>query len=248
MGNKTKIAIGLLFLSTFFWRCDKGQPFDTTGEVATETRTIDFAKGIIMYDDVNVILTDKIDKKEIVVSAGKNIIKKINAVVKDSVLIIRNNNKWNWTRDLNPEINVWVNDEGIEHILHASVGALTNEGVFSFKDFSLALLNGNGIINLNVDGFYMGVYTHNSYTDIIINGYSQYFNLILYSYAPVDCRNMNCYGFYVKNNSIQDCWVHSDYYLYPTITSSGNIYYQGNPEIRDYVNTGTGSLINLEDH
>jgi len=81
---------------------------------------------------------------------------------------------------------------------------------------------------------------------VILKGTCNTLNLFHTNYAPCDCRNLHAQIATVEETGIQNCFISVSEQLSPTITSYGNIYYYGNPEIVNYTNTGKGKLIQCE--
>lgn len=250
MGNKTKIAVGLLFFFlSYLCGCDKGQPFDTTGEIVSETRNVGVVKRLDMFDDVNVILTDKIERGTVVVSAGENIIGKIETSYNeaDSVLTVKNSNKWNWVRDMNPEINVWVYYKDMEWLSYDAVSYLTADSTLIFSWFVLTV-QGNGVIALDLDCESFGVSMWASYSDVILSGESRFTNFYNDGVGVADLRYLKSNKMNIRRNSVQDCYVWvQDSIVRATIEHGGNVYYRGDPGIGEVIRNGSGNLIKMTD-
>jgi hypothetical protein len=246
MGNKI-IFVGLFIALLLVVGCDKGQPFDSTGSITTEIRKTGVITKVLVYDNVNLTFADSIDSGTIVVSAGENIIRNISTEYNNNALTIKNKNKYNWTRDLNPDICVYLPCTNIEEIRHESVGRISCETSLKGNAFGLTVAYGNGIINLEL--FYNEITVYNTsggITDIILKGQCDTFNLYHSNYAPCDCRKLHAQKAKVVETGIQNCFISVLERLEPTITNYGNIYYYGNPEITNYTNTGKGKLIRCE--
>jgi len=246
MENKIIFA-GLLIALLSVFGCDKGQLFDSTGSITTEVREMGAITTVAVYDNVNLIFTNRIDSGTIKVSAGENIIRNISTEYADNTLTIKNKNKNNWTRDLNPDIRVYLPCAGIEKIRHESVGVISCDTALTGNTLRIEVFYGNGMIDLEL--FYNQITVSNfsdGITDVVLKG--QCNSLILYhvNYAPFDCRKLQAQKAKVTEVGIQNCFVSASERLEPIIRNYGNIYYYGNPEIVNYTNTGNGKLIKKE--
>jgi len=247
MGDKIVFA-GLLMALLSVVGCDKGQLFDSTGAITTEIRETETITKVAVYDNINLIFTNRIDSGTIIVSAGENIIRNISTEYNDNTLTIRNKNKYNWTRDLNPDIRVYLPCANIESIRHESVGVVSCETALTGNALRIDIAYGNGIIDLNL--LYQTVTLRNlssSITDVVLRGRCATLNLYHTCYAPFDCRNLHAQKVKVTEAGIQNCFVSASERLEPTITNYGNIYYYGNPEIVNFTKTGDGKLIQMAD-
>ena len=246
MENKI-IFVGLLVALLSVVGCDKGQLFDSTGSRTTEVRETGVITKVAVYNNVNVIFTHCIDSGAIMVSAGENIIRNISTEYADNTLTIKNKNKYKWTRDLNPDIRVYLPCAGIEEIRHESVGTISCDTALTGNALKIDVFYGNGMIDLEL--FYDQVTVISPYggiTDVVLKGQCNNLNLYHDHYAPFDCRKLQAQKVKVTEISIQNCFVFASERLEPTITNYGNIYYYGNPEIVNYIHTGEGKLIRKE--
>jgi hypothetical protein len=195
------------------------------------------------------IFTNRIESGFVEVSAGKNIIGKITTNYNDSLksLTIKNENKHNWARDLNPDIRVYLPCTNIKELHHRSVGTTSCESALEGDVLGLIIGTGNGMVDLKLYYNYIAMWnTSGGITDVIFKGECGTLYVYHNSYAPCDCRNLHAKNVIVEEKGIQNCFISASEQLNATITSYGNIYYYGNPEIVDYKNTGKGKLIQCE--
>jgi len=226
--------------------CDKGQLLDSTGRITTETRQTGIITQVAVYDNVNLIFTNRLDSGTIMVSAGENIISKISTEFDNNTLVIKNKNKFNWTRDLNPDIRVYLPCNGIEYIYHRTVGTTSCETALTGNYLYIEASYGNGIIDLEL--LYDQITLHNTsggITDVILKGQCNNLDIYHTNNAPFDCKKLQAKTAKVTETGIQNCFVAASERLEPTITNYGNIYYLGNPEIVNYTNTGKGELVRI---
>ena len=227
--------------------CDKGQLFDSTGQITTETRQTGVITKIAVYDNVNLIFTNRLDSGTIMVSAGENIISKISTEFDNNTLVIKNKNKFNWTRDLNPDIRVYLPCYGIENIYHESVGTIRCDTSLTGNTLQIDVSYGNGIIDMELFYNHITLYnTSGGITDVILKGQCNNLEIYHTNSAPFDCKKLQTKTAKVTETGIQNCFVSVSERLEPAITNYGNIYYYGNPKIVNSTNTGKGKLIQGE--
>jgi hypothetical protein len=226
--------------------CDKGQFLDSTGSPTTEIRETGTITKVLVYDNVNLIFTNRLDSGTMMVSAGKNIIRNISTEYSNNTLTVKNKNKYNWTRDLNPDICVYLPCTNIEEIRHESVGTISCETALKGNAFGLTVAYGNGMIELELFYHEITVYnTSGGITDVVLKGECNSLYLYHANYAPCDCRALHAQKSKVAETGIQNCFISVSERLEPSITNYGNIYYYGNPEIVNHANTGKGKLIQM---
>ena len=242
------IFAGLLIALLSVVGCDKGQLLDSTGAITTEIREMETITKVAVYDNVNLFFTNRLDSGAIMVSAGENIIRNISTEYDANTLTISNKNKYNWTRDLDPDIRVYLPCANIEAIRHESVGAISCETALTGNTLRIDVMYGSGVIDLQL--FYHAITLSSvsgGVTDVILKGECNTLTLYHNNYAPFDCRELHAQKAKVTQAGIQNCFVSVSERLEPTITNYGNIYYYGKPEIVNYTNTGKGKLIRVDE-
>ena len=247
MGNKI-IFTGLCIILLSAAGCDKGQWLDSTGAITSEIRETGAVTKVAVYDNVNLIFTNRIDSGKVMVYAGENIIRNISTEFSNNTLTIRNKNKYKWTRDLNPDIRIYLPCTGINDIYHESVGAISCETALTGDNFGMITSYGNGMIALELFYNHITLYkTSGGMTDVVLKGACNALDIYHTDYAPCDCRKLEAKSVKVSEDGIQNCFVSASERLEPAITSYGNIYYYGDPEIVNHINTGKGKLIRMTD-
>ena len=242
MGNKITQVILLILIFTVAG-CDNGQLFDSTGDILQEIRQIGAIRKISAYDNVNVIFSAKPEHGTVIVSAGNNLIKNITTDILDGELFIRNNNKANWARDLDPAINVYIPYPDISEMFFETVGYVSCDTILPYKELAVTIEYGNGVISLELDCGKLSINnTNKGCTDIVVKGSCDELFITHNSYAPVDCSALKAKKVDVREHGIQNCFVSVSDLLIVSIEDYGNVYYTGNPEVKSSV-TGAGKLI-----
>ena len=109
--------------------CNKENAWDcvkTTGPIEEEERVIDDFSKIELNQGINLILTQSTTKR-LVVQAGKNLHGKITTIVDQGTLVIKNNNRCNWTRSYKKDINIYLNVSQLGTITHNGYGKITRK-------------------------------------------------------------------------------------------------------------------------
>lgn len=219
--------------------------FKRTGDVKTETRSIDPFTEIFVEDKVNVILTEDTSlAPEVTVEAGEKLIPLIRTEVVNGVLRIRNDNRCDFTRRYDVPVNVYVRcKRNLVLITNKGTGDVTNTDTCTAPYIDLnAISAGNIRLQMNAGS----VYTHqHSAGDVEIFGNAQ--EVIVYNTGNGFTITDECQAPY--------CWVYTrstgKITLFPTTTliseieGPGNVYYRGQPAQISSILNSTGLLLPL---
>lgn len=237
---------------------DKGNCFDSTGKIITETRQTAFFNSIKMMDNVDVELVSG-NIGHIEVTAGENIIVNIISEVidaeymQDSVpirtkqLVIKNINSCNWSRSYDNPIKVRVNiGRNLKNIEYRSIGDLTCLNSIESDTFLINIFEGSGIINLQLNCKTSFLNYHYGTADLNVKGTSLVNYLYQASYGPVNAKELITNFNYLENKGSNNCYVNARIFLGATISSIGNVYYAGNPSDKSLVKNGSGNFYVIE--
>lgn len=219
--------------------------FKRTGDVTTETRSIEPFTEIFIEDKVNVILTeDTTLAPEVIVEAGDKLIPLIRTEVVNGVLRIHNDNTCDFTRRYDVPVNVYVRcRRNLSIITNKGTGDVTNSDTCTAPYIDLhAVSAGNIRLRMNAGS----VYTHqHSAGDVEVFGNAQ--EVIVYNTGN---------GFTIADEcETPYCWVYTSstgkITLFPTnlliseIEGPGNVYYRGQPAQINSLLHSTGLLLPL---
>jgi len=227
--------------------CKKTDPtdcFKSTGEDITETRNSGVFNKIVLYDNVNLYLTQAATNT-IEVTAGKKVMKKINTSISGGKLIIENNNTCNWVRSFNREVDVFVSVQNLTEIEYRGSGDIISTNTLEGDSLVLNIWEGAGKVDLDINMQRNYIYFHIGTADVYYKGFTHLSYITAASFGPVDAREMSTVYTYMENKGSNNCYVKTTLHLGATISSIGNIYYKGDPDINlnDY---GDGELIKLD--
>lgn len=242
------IVILLLLIAAFagISSCKKENACDCfkgTGSLITETRTLPAFQKISVEDNVNVIFTQD-SVQQITVEAGKHLIALVKTEVVDGELRIRNDNRCNFMRRYNIPVNVYVHaPKTMYYISTKSTGKVSSTNDYTGDSLHLEIKGGSGDIEFFVNS--PNVYTHqHGAGDIILHGHAD--NLIIYNVAvgyttADDCTSNYCW---IWQKTVGTIKVNVRDLLDVTITSRGNVYYKGSPQVNQQLES-TGEVLPL---
>jgi len=234
--------VGMLFFVVT--SCKKNSPFDcfkSTGPDVTEIRSVSDFNKISLSDNVNLVLTQDI-VNSIKVKAGEHIIDNIETSIEDHELHIANYNTCNWMRSFKREIIVYVGVKNLNEIEYRGSGDITSTNTITGDSLKLQIWDGAGKIDMNVDVRKNTIYFHIGTADVFYQGFAHLSYVSSASFGLIDARELNTTFTYIGSTGSNNCFVNSNFVLEATISSIGNIYYFGDPEIK-LTGGGTGQLI-----
>jgi hypothetical protein len=249
---KVKKDILLLFLISslplLYLSCGKGHECDclkSTGDIVTETRSLNEFNKISLEDNINLFITED-STFSVIVEAGKNLLSSIKTDVTDSCLYLKNENKCNWVRSFRKKVNVYLKCRKIKSIICSSAsGNITSTDTLHLDHFQLDNWSSSGTIDLTIVAQNSSFKLHTGPADLNIKGTSTDNYIYAAAGGKADLRNLITDHTTVNNLSSNSCYVNVKNNLDYTITDIGDIYYTGNPVISSAHNSGSGKLIHF---
>ena len=241
--------IGLYMLTLLVMGCEKipGEDcFKSTGEIVIEHRSVDPFEHIVLEDNINLILTQG-NEEAISIRAGENLLESIITEVNNNELKIKNENKCNWVRDFNKEIDVYLSVRNLCSITYRSSGMILSTNTITTDSLNIAVWDGTGTIDMDINTRVSVLSIHYGSVDFHMRGQSNVGYIYAGSYGPFFCEDLVTTFMFMDNRGSNDCYVHCVKQLEVEIEYTGSIYYTGNPEIVKANITGTGQLVNLDE-
>jgi hypothetical protein len=243
------VIIWIYWITVLVTGCEKFPGEDclkSTGETTIEHRSVDPFEHIVLEDNINVILTQG-NEEAISVRAGENLLESIITEVKDNELTIKNENKCNWVRDFNKEIDVYLTVRNLCSITYRSSGLILSTNTITTDSLNIAVWDGTGTIDMDIQTRVSVLSIHYGSVDFHIRGQSNVGYIYAGSYGPFFCEDLVTTYMFMDNRGSNDCYVQCVKQLEVEIEYTGSIYYTGNPQIVKASITGTGQLINLDE-
>jgi len=227
--------------------CRKSNPldcFNSTGPDITQDRTSGTFNKIVLYNNVNLVITqDSVNSIKMV--AGENIIDRVTTSVNKGTLVIENTNTCNWTRNFNREIIAYVKVKNLSGIDYRGSGDISSTNTITSDSLVLNIWEGAGKVDLNIKTQRNYIYFHIGTADVYYSGHTHLSYITAASFGPIDARNLSSVYTFMANKGSNNCFVNASLHLGATISSIGNVYYLGDPDI-SLSDTGDGELIKME--
>jgi hypothetical protein len=218
----------------------------TAGKVVTITRPVDgnFTK-IQLNDDVNLVITQG-NSYSISLEGGEKILSGIETSISDSTLTINNHNTFNWLRSYDNKFTAFVTLPHLLVLNYESIGTVTCTDTIREDSLFISANGGSGYIKLIINTGSSHLSINHGSVDMDISGKTGVNYIYSNAYGPFHCQDLKSAYTFINSNSTNDCYISASYYLEYIITSLGNIYYSGNPELVPITLTGEGKLIHMK--
>ncbi|MBK7214837.1 MAG: DUF2807 domain-containing protein [Bacteroidales bacterium] len=235
-----------LLSCTLLVSCEKDHLFDflkSTGKDVTITRDVpEYFTQVRIENNINAVFTQG-SGYSIRLEGGENLLPGIDTEIKDSLLTIRNNNRFNWVRAYDRKITAYITAPHFLKIGYEGTGTLTNTDTIREDSIFITAYAGSGYLNFCLDvGLSHLVMTSGS-ADFNISGHSGSNFIFAGSYGPFHCQELETFNTYMSNKGTNDCYIYVKNHLEYDISGLGNIYCKGNPSSIIGGSTSEGKLI-----
>lgn len=236
--KKTFVYLVALFLFAVLVSCDTGQIecIRASDTVISETRDLKDFQGVVFNTSGDVILSQGADYA-VSLEGPDNVLELTNTSVENGLLLIGTQNCFNGAYD----ITVRVTAPEYQLINMSGIGSLTTEGTISGDVIQLELL---GIGEVDADFEADSLYTTISgqFSNISLGGAVKLHQIISSGNATVNAFPLTTEKTDVSLLGLGDSYVTADSALTVIIKGTGDVYYQGNPDIEKEI-LGEGDVI-----
>ncbi len=235
-------VLSVLLIVLLFAGCKKENACDCikrTGEITTQKREISGFDKIIVYENINVFISqDSIF--EVIVEAGKNLRGLIITEVTDGTLEIKNKNRCNWARSYKEPINVYIKMPVIKYITSDGTGTIRSLNTITTGTFDVRTKN-SGNIELTVNNDMVISHMHGA-GDITLHGYTAEHACDIGGTAFLKCQDLQTKYTSLHTFTTGLCYVKASEHLLCIIDKIGDVYCYGNPTTVDKTRHGQGQL------
>ena len=223
------VFIIALFLIHFFSGCENSaQPWQSFGDITTESRTLGSFHGLEVNHDIQLFVTQDTTKPEhIEITYGKNVIPGITTEILNGVLSIKNSNKAKWLRKLNIQPKCTLNLHQIDDI-HLEGNAKVNCIDTLYSQAIHCTVNSVEDQNLLVfcGQFYGGVTNSGN---VKLSGQATIFSWSCEKGGGLDATELRSDDVYLYHFTIKDVFVNPSKQFEANLFNSGNAYYFTTP-------------------
>jgi hypothetical protein len=223
------VFIIALFLIHFFSGCENSaQPWQSFGEITTESRTLGSFHGLEVNHDIQLFVTQDTTKPEhIEITYGKNVIPGITTEILNGVLSIKNSNKAKWLRKLNIQPKCTLNLHQIDDI-HLEGNAKVNCIDTLYSQAIHCTVNSVEDQNLLIfcGQLYGGVMNSGN---VKFSGQATIFSWSCEKGGGLDATDLRSDDVYLYHFTIKDVFVNPSKQFEANLFNSGNAYYFTTP-------------------
>lgn len=224
--------------------CKKSTFLKETGPVKSEVRNLAQITEVILYDKINLILTH--DSTQLVkVEAGENLIEGITTSIAGSTLTIRNENKYNWMRDPDKPVNVYLSSAHLNQIHYFGAGIVSSTNELIRKTFLFESIEGVGSVRLKIKADETKFFIKDFNADITVEGSATTNHIYCAGTGTMELRNFDVSFTFLDYRSIKDSYLFLNGFISGSILYKGNVYYKGNPSTITIKTPDAGRLIKL---
>ncbi len=242
--KKLNLIIGLfigLFLAS---SCQKAGLSSSGKEISIIRQQKDFTH-LQLWDNIDIELTqDSLNSLEII--AGENLMDKIESKTEDGILILSNQNRFNWLRSYSKPIRILLHFKNLNEIEIHGTGNISCTNPIESDSLMLNVWDAAGKVELNIHTKKSSIRYHIGTASISYRGISRLSYISSNSYGPVDARNLQSEQTYISTKGSNNNYVWASEILEATISSIGNIYYKGDPKILKTFLNGSGKVEKIE--
>jgi hypothetical protein len=237
----------LVFFGSLLFSCKKSEDrvcFKGTGKQGRLEISVSSFDKLDLYEHIEYeLIQDSLDK--VVIKGGKNLLNRINILVDDFTLIIKNENKCAFLRTYKNVIKVEIHFTNLNTLNYFGTELLTNLNSLKLNSLSLMMKNGSGTIQLNLDTDQLRVNVSSGYGNFILNGSAKYANIQVGSNGFCDAYGLSVAdSISVVSNTPSPIKINADHAdLRAEIKNGGDIYYIGAPSTILFNQYGNGKLI-----
>lgn len=221
--------------------CNKNGVFKKSGPVRSEIRVLPAISEVILYDRVNLILTED-SSQELRVETGENLIPDIETSMVSNILTIRDNSKYKWMHDLDTKVNVYMSVDGLKKITFYGAGEVTSTNELTPETFEIDSWNGTGNFRLKLRTEYTSLIIRTGNADIMLEGSSPECYIYCADQGGIDLRNYPVKNILLNHRSVRDAFIYVTNRLDATLLYTGNVYYKGSPQDIILKTNSTGRL------
>ncbi|WP_378185545.1 head GIN domain-containing protein [Aquimarina sp. W85] len=229
--NNIKHIICILLILGIISGCDtENAPdcFQRTGTIVKKEFFLDNFTKLLVGPNIEVILKQG-DTTKVILETGENLINEVSAIVRDSQLVLENNNDCNFVRDFN-QTKVFITIANLTVIRSATQFPIRSEGVLDFdnltllsEDVGFAEGNTTGIFDLTLNSNKLNI-VGNNIASFIIKGAVSNLSVGLYSgTGRFDGERLNADHVSVYHRGANKILVNPQLSLKGEIRSTGDV-------------------------
>jgi hypothetical protein len=224
--------------------CSKSDLLKSSGPIRSEKRQMNEIREVILYDKVNLILTQD-SVQELRVEAGENLLEDISTSLEGNTLTIRDNNKYKWMRNVDLPVNVYLSGAALNKIIYYGAGNISSTNELKKQSFVIDCVAGVGSLKMKLKTEHIDVFIRELNTDITLEGSAGASFIYCADQGAIDLRNFESGYILMDHRSVRDMYLFASGTLAGNILYKGNVYYKGDPAVIKVETKNSGKLYKL---
>ena len=214
--------------------------FKKSGAIVSQIVDVSEFRTVTVHDNVSIILEN--GTQQVTVSAGSNLISRVNVSVDDQRLTINDNNVCNWTRDYG-KVTINIRHPNLEEVKLLGSGTLSSLDTLFVDNFSIISRDSPSDVYLTLKGNALSISTNNV-SNFELSGYLENLKIgFFYGDGILNAQNLIVNRFDIDHRGTNAMHIHAVESLTGIIQGAGDaiIYYK--PKEKDLNIIGPGKLI-----
>jgi hypothetical protein len=216
--------------------------FKGTGDRITELRQLDPFTKIYLKDNVNVFITQ--GRQEVKVEAGEKLIPLVRTNVKNGILYIKDDNKFNWARSYKKGvINIYISMPTFRYLWHYGSGDVHGSDTLYCDTLDVETRE-SGNVELTVKANIIYTHLHGT-ADVTLRGKSTLMGSFHMGEGYLYAQELETWQTWFFTKASGDDYFNVSSGFSGKISWVGNVYLTGTPVYISVVRQGKGELIRI---
>jgi len=246
MFNRVNTYFLFAFCVLLFNSCRKQNMcdcFKPRGETIIENRSVGNFTTLQVFDKIDVyyIQDTTVTTCSVKVVTGKHLMSSVTTEVSNGVLQITNLNKCNFVRGSHNDVTVYVTSPTVKTFIQDGVGNMYCTSTVN-RDSIIVYLRNSGDIHLHVNTNHFADHMH-GVGDLYVDGIASDFYSYSIGQGFIHAQDLSTSTTYMYYGSNGEARINVGSQLTAVLTTTGSIYYSGNPGVVQKSGTGSGKLI-----
>lgn len=225
-------SIGMLtVLALMLFSCAKSEDrscFKSNGSYAERFLTLDSIRAFHLNEHIKYRIYQN-DYRKLIIKGGGNLINFIEVDNRDNVLYVTNNNKCNFLRDQNEQVEVEIHYPYLNTFYIDATDSVVFANKVRGNSLTVEMRNGGGSLTATVDVHKISMVISHGAGDITLKGIADEAELKVQNNGAMDAAGFHSTYVYMYQNSTADMFIDLDNSSADIqIDGTGNVFYRNN--------------------
>lgn len=237
----------LFFVLVIINSCNENKCLKSPGDITTLTYKVDSFNSIQLFDLFELVIKQD-SSNYIQIETEENFQEGISYKIIDSSLIFENNNNCRFFRNTGNLPKITIHTPDIDSVLIFEASKVIIPDTFKTSRFLLKYISeiGYADITIQTNHLALSIWGESTAGEYYIKGKTVYFQTLLDGASFLYADSLESNYTTINNYSAGDAHISVKNTISASIYRSGNIYYKGNPFIKNLEEFSTGKLIKVK--